>query len=393
MVGSLAQRVAAGRLTWLMLWIAPLLAGVLLLAGCDPGDGTAGATGTGTGTDAGSAPGSGAGADSGVKEASPFPPRPANLSVGSLDPCTILNSDAQRQLDVQSASGSNQSGDPTCLWTSEHGDPANWWQFQLVSRYGATAGLALAGARMTQVDGFGSVETPGLDFGTSCRLWVDIAPGQNLNVMYSNSDGTRRDIDHQLACELSKQGADVVIQALSRLAGVHIPPYRPPAQPWLGPAPVGPPSTLSFPPRPAALRIFDLDPCALLAPGPARTLAAQNITSVSGPVNYCRWKQTSVRGGSTWTARLITYRGAGVQPPGARPASLQGYGVAESADPKLGPDVSCRLSVDVADQQSLEVDYESVLNDNPAGMNHQVACERAYQMAGPILGNLRARQR
>jgi hypothetical protein len=180
---------------------------------------------------------------------------------------------------------------------------------------------------------------------------------------------------------------------LSRLAGVHVAPYHLPPRPWLGPAPAGPPSTLSFPPRPAALDTFDLDPCTLLPPASARALAAQNITSVAGPVNYCRWKQTSVRGGSIWTARLITYRGAGVQPPGARLGSLQGYGVAESSDAKLGPDVSCRLSVDVADQQSLEVDYESVLNDNPTGMNHQLACARDYQMAGPLLANLRARRR
>jgi hypothetical protein len=150
-----------------------------------------------------------------------------------------------------------------------------------------------------------------------------------------------------------------------------------------------------FPHRSAELALTGIDPCTLLSPGQAGGLGAQNLTpTTNGPVNYCTWKQTSV-GGAEWTTKLLTYQGAAESvrtAPHTVFGTLGGYGVAETADPELGPDISCRLSIDVADGQSLEIDYQSLRNDNPTGMNHQLACQRAYQLAGPVLGNLRARR-
>lgn len=365
----------SGRLT--RSWAGPalLLVAALLLAACGP---------------AGAPPPAAAPASP-----SPFPPRPVSLPLTGLDPCTLLTSAGQRALGVQTATD-GFSGNPTCQWSTLGGTPANRWQFELDTGYGAAAGLAVEGARLTRVDGFGAVETDGLDHGTSCRLWVDTAPGQNLNVIYSNPDGTRRDMTHDLACQLSGQAAELLVESLGNLVNHPITPSRAPLVAAPGPSDPAPRATRApFPPRPAPLRVNGIDPCALLTAGQAAELAARNITSATnGPVNFCDWTQTSVRG-ATWTAKLITYQAAADSvrdASGVTFGTLDGYGVAEAADPQLGPDISCRLAVDVAEGQLLEVDYQSLQNDNPTGMSHALACQRAYQLARPVLANLRARR-
>jgi hypothetical protein len=325
---------------------------------------------------------------------SPFPPRPVTLPLAGLDPCSLLSSAAQRELGVQTATD-GFAGNPTCQWSSL-GTPVSRWQFELDTGYGAAAGLAMDSASLTKVDGYGAVETEGLDHGTSCLLWIDTGPGQNLNVLYSNSDGTRRDMNHELACQLSGHAAELVIEGLAALINHPVTASRVPlvGAPARRPAPPTDAPAAPFPRRPAVLDLAGIDPCTLLTPGQAGGLDAQNITSANGPVNYCTWNQTGGRG-AEWTAKLLTYQGA-AEPARNAPhtafGTLDGYGVTETADPELGPDITCRLSIDVADGQSLEIDYQSLRNDNPTGMSHQLACQRAYQLAGPVLGNLRVRR-
>jgi hypothetical protein len=316
----------------------------------------------------------------------PFPPRPVALPVTGLDPCTLLSTDEQHTLGVSTATG-GYTGDPTCVWSSTGGPPVDSWRFQLNSGYGAAAGLAVAGAVRGTVDGFGAVFTEGLDHGTSCEVWVDVAPGQSLSSLYSNPDGNRRGMSHQQACRLGAQGAELLLSTLARLRNVTLTPSSDPPPP-AGVTPPHPP----FPARPATRTLDGLDACALLPPAQAAGVGARSVMiAPRAPVNYCRYHDTTPRGGGQWTVRLLTYQSAGVGTAGAAVGTLDGYGTAESGDPQLGPDISCRVAVDVADGQSLEVDYEDDLNDNPAGMNHGVACQRARSVAGAVLGNLRVR--
>ena len=310
----------------------------------------------------------------------------------------MLSTDAQHELGVKTATD-GFTGNPTCQWSPQGGFPLNRWQFELDSGYGAEAALAMDGAQLTTVDGFGAVETDALDHGTSCRLWVDVAPGQNLNVTYSDSDGTRRDIDHELACQLSGQAAELVVENLATLANHPIKASRAPliARPVNHLASHPAARTPSpFAPRPAQLRLTGIDPCSLLTPALTKGLGGQNYTTAdNGPVNYCTWRRAGLFLDVQWTVKLVTYRSAATPEAGSRPpvfGTLDGFGVAETADPQLGPDITCRLSIDVADGQSVEIDYQSLQNANPAGMSHQVACQHAYQLAGPVLSNLRARQ-
>lgn len=154
---------------------------------------------------------------------SPFPPRPAELPLDRMDPCALLTADGQAQLGVTQVGQGNDSdelGSAACQWAN-HGKPDNRWLVRLVTKRGAEYALAsTTGVQVVQVGGFGAVQTapPYVDPNLNCVLVVDVARGQSLNVKYSNIAGDYPGISHEVACELDRRAAELMVRNLRSLA-------------------------------------------------------------------------------------------------------------------------------------------------------------------------------
>lgn len=152
--------------------------------------------------------------------ASPFAPRPVELSLtGISDPCTLLTTGQRTQLGVQAGSPGTESDGPTCSWSAP--PPAGTWTVSLDLYHGAEYALnpdnpSSLHATLTTIAGYGTVDsTTGIiDRAQTCDLTIDVAPGQNLHVSYLTIEAGGRPLDHQVACQRAAQLATAVLATL-----------------------------------------------------------------------------------------------------------------------------------------------------------------------------------
>lgn len=155
---------------------------------------------------------------------SPFPPRPAELKLDGIDPCALLTAAQQGQLGVERVGQDNNSdelGSAACLWGNNGGEPDNRWLARLIVKRGADYALGSStGVQVLQVGGFSAVQTaaPYQDAKTNCVIVVDVAQGQSLGVQYSNIAGDYPGINHDVACQLDRKAAELMVQNLRALA-------------------------------------------------------------------------------------------------------------------------------------------------------------------------------
>ena len=73
------------------------------------------------------------------------------------------------------------------------------------------------GAQVSQVNGFASVLTtpPFQEPTRQCVAVVDVAPDQSLEAEYLNPDGDLPGMNHQVACQLARQVAELMVTNLS----------------------------------------------------------------------------------------------------------------------------------------------------------------------------------
>jgi hypothetical protein len=184
---------------------------LLGLAGCSSG----GSSPAPTGTAAPVAP---------PPSTSPFPPRPAELKLDGVDPCALLTAAQQGQLGVEQVGQDNNSddlGSVACQWGNNGGKPDNRWLARLIVKRGADyASASTTGSQIVQVDGFAAVQTtsPYGDPKTHCILLVDVAQGQSLWTEYDNIAGDYPGINHDVACQLDRKAAELMVQNLRALA-------------------------------------------------------------------------------------------------------------------------------------------------------------------------------
>jgi hypothetical protein len=76
------------------------------------------------------------------------------------------------------------------------------------------------GAQVVQLDGFGAVQTaaPYVDAALNCVLVVDVAQGQSLGVQYTNFAGDYPGINHDVACQLDRRAAELMVRNLRTLS-------------------------------------------------------------------------------------------------------------------------------------------------------------------------------
>jgi hypothetical protein len=144
------------------------------------------------------------------------------LHLNSVDPCTLLTRDQVNELSLLDGTPDSQPDGPNCAWGRYPPRPDNAWIAQIILTHGAEYYLGSAtGARQQQVDGFTAVATtpyPVWRPERQCLLYVDVAPGQSLEVSYHNLDGDYPGINHEVACQLAGQVAGLMLANLKARA-------------------------------------------------------------------------------------------------------------------------------------------------------------------------------
>jgi len=205
-------------------WIALVAAvGVLTLAaGCtdrESGEATPGSSNTSTSTPDGTSSDAPSGSESPTVE---IPPRPRDLSLDGLDPCTLFT-DAQRaQLtvdDVRSkeASGDHYKGMRECDLEKATQEPFLTYSVIAATNEGVEfwlGGNRNADAKLISIGGYPAAQfsTKGVD--TDCVVAVGVADGQHIQVEMTpwSGDFTQDDI-----CQASEQAAEMALQTLQTL--------------------------------------------------------------------------------------------------------------------------------------------------------------------------------
>jgi hypothetical protein len=115
---------------------------------------------------------------------------------------------------------SDELGSVACQWAN-HARPDNRWLARLiVGRSADYAMRSTTGVQVVQVGGFAAVQTaaPYQDPKANCVLVVDVAQGQSLGVQYLNLAGDYPGINHEVACQLDRKAAELMVQNLRGLA-------------------------------------------------------------------------------------------------------------------------------------------------------------------------------
>ena len=182
----------------------------------------------------------------------------------------------------------------------------------------------------------------------------------------------------------------LAVLALAGAAGCDATPAAAPAESAAAPArPV-------LPPRPLELRLDGIEPCSLLTEAQAGRLGVNSGTAAdasasSGPLRgpSCLWSNFPNSPDASFLSRAVLTQGAELGLGREPLRTVDGF--AATTEGSIGTDPShyCLMLVDVAPGQSLSASYENGRKDYP-GMNHQLACDKAQQLASAMLTTLRA---
>jgi hypothetical protein len=154
---------------------------------------------------------------------SPLPPRPTALRLNGLDPCSLLVPAQIGQFRTEpgvSSVNNDGLGSQDCLWHGVAEKPDNIWIARANLTQGAEYYLgSVTGAEIVTVGGFPAVQTTAnlQNPKTHCTLFVDVAPGQSLQVQYGNLAGDYPGINHQAACQLAIKAAELMVANLRNL--------------------------------------------------------------------------------------------------------------------------------------------------------------------------------
>jgi len=152
----------------------------------------------------------------------------------------------------------------------------------------------------------------------------------------------------------------------------------------------------SLPPRPVELRLDGVDPCTLLTDAQRARLEAgpgTPDTDQNGPLpgKVCTWLGATLHPDQGYDVTLALTQGAEFALGGEPLRSVDGFAATTTTSIGSDPNYFCGLLVDVAPGQSLAADYSNNGHDYP-GMNRELACYKAQQLAEAMLSTLRAQR-
>ncbi|HEY4007537.1 MAG TPA: DUF3558 domain-containing protein [Pseudonocardia sp.] len=153
---------------------------------------------------------------------SPFPPRPAELRINDVDPCSLLTPAEQEALGVERTPRDEQtpgSGTASCSWITDE-SPSRAWSIRTAVNRGAPGTVNSPGpTQIVQVENFGAIQR--LAHGSvngSCSQFIDIAQGQFMQVSYDTFDYPIAGMNYQVACQMTSKVSQYAIQNLRALA-------------------------------------------------------------------------------------------------------------------------------------------------------------------------------
>jgi Protein of unknown function (DUF3558) len=151
-----------------------------------------------------------------------LPPRPRELRIDSLNPCSALTSPQLASLGVQfyATEKPRDKRGPGCDWIHSPSEPIESYTVAINTLGGVELAFGQPQLDVTTVAGFGAVETPGL-FSTGqdeCIVNVDVASGQAVQVGYFY-DGSAISMTHELACQKARNAAALAMQTILAKVG------------------------------------------------------------------------------------------------------------------------------------------------------------------------------
>jgi Protein of unknown function (DUF3558) len=159
-------------------------------------------------------------AESAAPTTVPLPPRPRDIPIDDVDPCTLLTREqrAELRLDRPPLSGR----EPSLLYPGEvsscsirGNEPAISIRISVVTTAGIefwTSGQAAADIRSVEVAGFPAVVAKSQTLDDGCKVILDVAPGQLLDVQ-TRSAGDPPIPEDQL-CRDAERAAYLVMDTL-----------------------------------------------------------------------------------------------------------------------------------------------------------------------------------
>lgn len=148
-----------------------------------------------------------------------LPPRPVELRLDGVDPCSLLTDAQLREFGVYRASSDKSEYDapiqgPGCLWSNFPAKPDNGYSGSAVLNHGAE--YALGREPLRSIDGFAATTTTstGSDPDYYCAVMVDVAPGQALGADYDNLSKDYPGMNRELACDKAMRLAAAMLATL-----------------------------------------------------------------------------------------------------------------------------------------------------------------------------------
>ena len=150
---------------------------------------------------------------------SPLPPRPEELRMDGVAPCSLLAAAQIPELGtnpgrfVRETAGGSLGGD-SCSWTNFPERPDLDWRGGATFKNGAE--LLFGREPLRTIDGYTATTTSSLatDPSYNCILLVDVAPGQALQVTFDNARKDYPGMNHVLACDKAEELATLMLANL-----------------------------------------------------------------------------------------------------------------------------------------------------------------------------------
>ncbi|MHA6784935.1 DUF3558 domain-containing protein [Pseudonocardia saturnea] len=154
-----------------------------------------------------------------------LPPRPREIRVDDLDPCTLLTAEQRAELEldrepVLDVAPSGFYGGVTQLCSVRRLEQPG---YRMAVQLSVTAGVEAwlrpgvpADVAPIDVQGFPAIEVRSRLLSDICTVAVDVAPGQVLDVLISNGGETPVASQDRL-CELARQAAGLAMTTLQKL--------------------------------------------------------------------------------------------------------------------------------------------------------------------------------
>ena len=138
-----------------------------------------------------------------------------------------------------------------------------------------------------------------------------------------------------------------------------------------------------------------VDPCLLLSSAQRSKLSvnlgqpARSATSSPLQGDSCTWSNLPASPDNAYLGRVVLGQGAEYALGREPVRTVDGFAATTTGSTGSDPAYYCLMLVDVAPGQSLLASYDNGARDYP-GMNHQLACDKAQQLASDMLSTLRS---